>query len=81
MYTSLPRTLSWISQRVSPDENLVRSRRAGGTPRNSETEVTKDGWEFPPRMTMLRTMVVGDGWMGCGGGEVGDDDLEVDPDD
>jgi len=26
-------------------------------------------------------MVVGDGWMGCGGGEVGDDDLEVNPDD
>jgi hypothetical protein len=63
MYTSLPRTESRISHRVSPLENLASTRLDGGTPSIEAMESTKAGWEVPERRTMLRTIL--DGWILC----------------
>lgn len=58
IYTSLPRTESLISHRLSPEENLVRIRSPGAIPRLLQTLSTSSGWEFPPRMTMFLTIAI-----------------------
>lgn len=43
MYTSLPRSESWISHRVSPDENLLRILFNGETPSAVQMRSTNSG--------------------------------------
>lgn len=57
MKTSLPRTESLISQRLSPTENFDRMRSHGFSPRLLQTLLRSSGWELPPRTMILRTIV------------------------
>lgn len=69
IYTSFPRTVSWISHLLSPTENLDRMRLQAGMPSMLQTLLTSSGWELPPRTTRLRTISS----VGCDLGRSGDD--------